>query len=367
MEKICVVCGNRFEAKTNRAKYCSKVCANHSRFKQTQRERHEKAFFDCNEVEKLYNLGLNDIQIAEQLERSITWVRNARLELGLKKQLTSRQKEVLELRNQGKCCVEIADLLKIDCKIVQQASKAIGKPFTEEEKLRSIEIGKRKAIKTKYGDINDVQIRFIEEHHPSWIWVSGTHGGNGFMEIQCKECKSIIKRSAVTLRKRDNTQCPICSEILKQKQIEEERKKREQDKINRFWNQDFEQSSFNWKSCSECGLFFIGKTKYCSEDCKRKNQNRKMDHRIRNIYKKSNTDITLKKLFNRDKGICWICGNKCDYEDYSRDEKGSFIVGKNYPSIDHVYPLSKGGLHTWNNIKLAHCYCNTIKSDKVVS
>ena len=328
-------------------------------------------FSDYSEVKKYYDLGLNYIQIAKQVGMSVSWVHNARWTLGLKKQLTPIQKKVLELRKQGKCCAEIADLLKIDCRIVQQASKAIGMPFTEEEKLRSIEIGKRKAIEIKYGNINDVQIEFIAEHHPSFIWVSGTHGGNGFMEIQCKECKSIIKRSSVTLRHRDNAQCPICSEMLKQKQIEEERERRrerrEQERINRFWNQTFEQSSFNLKSCPECGLFFIGKTKYCSEDCKRKNQNRKMDHRIRKIYKKSNTDITLKKLFNRDKGVCWICGDKCDYEDYSRDEKGSFIVGKNYPSIDHVYPLSKGGSHSWDNVKLAHFYCNTIKSDKVVS
>lgn len=42
------------------------------------------------------------------------------------------------------------------------------------------------------------------------------------------------------------------------------------------------------------------------------------------------------------------------------------VVGKTYPSIDHVFPLSKGGLHSWDNVKLAHHYCNTIKSDKVV-
>lgn len=366
---MCVVCGKKFEAQTNRAKYCSKVCANHSRFKQTQRERHEKAFFDCNEVEKLYNLGLNDIQIAEQLERSITWVRNARLELGLKKQLTLRQKEVLELRKQGKCCVEIADLLGIERTNVKVIAKKIGMPFSEQEIQKSIEIGKKKALKIQFGDINDVQIRFIEDHHPSFIWVSGTHGGNDFMELKCRKCNSVIRKSAVTVRKAKTINCPVCSKIHKQEQIQErenERIKREQAKIERFWSQNFEQASFNMKECPECGLLFIGKYKYCSDDCKRKSLNRKMDQRIRKKYK-SNTDITLKKLFNRDKGVCWLCGDKCDYEDYSRDEKGSFIAGKNYPSIDHVYPLSKGGVHSWNNVRLAHFYCNTIKSDKVVS
>ena len=324
---------------------------------------------DCNNVKKFYDLGLNDIQIAEQVGMSITWVRNARLELGLKKQLTAKQKEVLELRKQGKCCVEIADLLGIEGKNVKVIAKKVGMPFTEEEKQRSIEIGKIKALKIQYGNVNDVQMRFIEEHHPSWIWVSGTHGGNDYMELRCKDCNSIVRKSAVAVRKSKKMICPVCLESRKQQKIQErenERIKRQQEKNERFWSQSFEQSSFDWKSCPECGLFFVGKNKYCSDDCKRKSLNRKMDHRIRKKYK-SNTDITLKKLFNRDKGVCWLCGDKCDYEDYSRDEKGSFIAGKNYPSIDHVYPLSKGGLHTWNNVRLAHFYCNTIKSDKVVS
>ena len=369
MEKICVVCGKSFEAKTKRAKYCCKVCANHSRFNRTREEWHQDVLSTYDEVKKLYDLGLNDVQIAKQIGKSSVLVRNVRLKLNLKKQLTPIQKNVLELRNQGKCCVEIADLLKIDCKIVQQASKAIGMPFTEEEKLLSIEIGKAKAIKNHYGDIDGLQIKFIEEHHPSFIWVSGTHGGNDFMELKCRKCNSVIRKSAVTVRKAKTINCPVCAEIHKQEQIQErenERIKREQAKIERFWSQNFEQASFNMKECPECGLLFIGKYKYCSDDCKRKSLNRKMDQRIRKKYK-SNTDITLKKLFNRDKGVCWLCGDKCDYEDYSRDEKGSFIAGKNYPSIDHVYPLSKGGVHSWNNVRLAHFYCNTIKSDKVVS
>lgn len=369
MKNKCIICGKEFESKTIRAKYCSKVCANRNRFNRTREEWHQEMLSAYDEVKRLYDLGLNDIQIAEKVGRSNSWVRSARLTLGLEKQLTPIQKKVFELRNQGKCCVEIADLLKINYRIVHQASKAIGKPFTEEEKLHSIEIGKRKALEIQYGNINDVQIKFISEHHPSFIWVSGTHGGNDFMELKCRKCNSVIRKSAVTVRKAKTINCPVCAEIHKQEQIQErenERIKREQAKIERFWSQNFEQASFNMKECPECGLLFIGKYKYCSDDCKRKSLNRKMDQRIRKKYK-SNTDITLKKLFNRDKGVCWLCGDKCDYEDYSRDEKGSFIAGKNYPSIDHVYPLSKGGVHSWNNVRLAHFYCNTIKSDKVVS
>lgn len=74
-------------------------------------------------------------------------------------------------------------------------------------------------------------------------------------------------------------------------------------------------------------------------------------------------DITLQGLFKRDQGVCHICGLRCLWDDYiTRD--GVVICGEWYPSIDHVIPLAKGGYHSWENVKLAHRRCNTIKSDK---
>ena len=45
--------------------------------------------------------------------------------------------------------------------------------------------------------------------------------------------------------------------------------------------------------------------------------------------------------------------------------KGTVICGPMYPSIDHIYPVSKGGMHAWNNVQLAHRKCNTYKSDSI--
>lgn len=74
-------------------------------------------------------------------------------------------------------------------------------------------------------------------------------------------------------------------------------------------------------------------------------------------------DITLEKLYNRDGGICALCGGYCDYNNYIF--KGTaFIAGNRYPSIDHIKPLSKGGSHTWDNVQLVHKQCNSIKSNK---
>lgn len=75
--------------------------------------------------------------------------------------------------------------------------------------------------------------------------------------------------------------------------------------------------------------------------------------------------ITLKKLFKRDDGICHICGGKCDYEDYWYTKNDIFVAGDNYPVIDHVIPVKKGGVHSWENVRLAHKLCNTKKSDEL--
>lgn len=83
-----------------------------------------------------------------------------------------------------------------------------------------------------------------------------------------------------------------------------------------------------------------------------------------NVNGEIDKDITLEKLFERENGQCHICGLLCNYNDYKISEEGHFIVGRFYPSIDHVIPLSKGGTHTWDNIKLAHLSCNSWKGNK---
>ena len=123
--------------------------------------------------------------------------------------------------------------------------------------------------------------------------------------------------------------------------------------------------------CECCGELFIPKrnnNKYCSEHCKKKANNKKRET-VRDKRLKENGEIdltiTLEKLYKRDDGVCKICGKKCDYNDYKKDENGTFIAGNNYPSIDHIIPISKGGQHIWENVQLAHMWCNSIKNNKV--
>ena len=131
------------------------------------------------------------------------------------------------------------------------------------------------------------------------------------------------------------------------------------------------QQKLNNRVCSECGQVYNAKhvnQKYCSIECARRHENRIKEITRRKYIRlngKVNWDISLEKLIKRDNNSCHICGGKCNQKDYKIIDN-NFIVGKDYPSIDHIKPVSKGGTHTWDNIKLAHHYCNTIKNDNDV-
>lgn len=366
MNKNCVVCGKEFESKTIRAKYCCTVCKNHSRFNRTRSEWLQENNDLRNRVLVLYQEGKNDIQIADEIGKSISFVYKTRTDLGLKKQLTIQQRKVLECRQQGMCCVEIADFLNMERKNVKSVAKKLGMPFTKEEVERSIAIGK-----TKRHCLESERIKhsrdYIARKFSEWEYVSGFINSDDFVEIKCKECKTIVRKSATTLRHNSRVICPVCSSVAKQRKIKQLQRKREQAEKFEIFKNEFQQESF--KRCESCGSLFFGRNrKYCSSECAKKifNSTHK-DKRIRKMRAVViDKGITLEKLYQRDSGRCWICGEQCDYKDYETTKEGYFIVGGAYPSIDHVKPLSKGGLHSWENIKLAHHYCNTIKNDKVV-
>lgn len=117
------------------------------------------------------------------------------------------------------------------------------------------------------------------------------------------------------------------------------------------------------KTCIECGKTFKtyrSNQICCSGKCSDKRENRLRDlnrrHKLRENGK-VDYSITLKKLFERDKGICHICGKKVNVCVDANDNE--------YGSIDHVLPVSKGGTHTWDNVKLAHRICNSLKKDNI--
>lgn len=68
--------------------------------------------------------------------------------------------------------------------------------------------------------------------------------------------------------------------------------------------------------------------------------------------------VRLPIVLERDDWVCHICGEKI-----MKEEK---FPSQRSPSLDHVIPLSKGGLHSYANVKAAHLVCNTRKGSKIV-
>lgn len=115
--------------------------------------------------------------------------------------------------------------------------------------------------------------------------------------------------------------------------------------------------------CAVCGETFTTynlKQKTCCVACSKKLQYARKDKRIpkEQIVDK---DITLEALYRRDSGFCYICGCKCDWD----DKDGLKVFGK-YPTIEHLIPVSRGGLHSWDNVRLACFDCNVKKSDEML-
>ena len=267
--------------------------------------------------------------------------------------------KIIELRKSNKSMVEIARKLNITKRKVQYWSNKNG-------------LGGERAKGNKDIDINTENFKKrFEDKFNQFIYIKGYVNSESKVIVKCLVCGEMHKRIANCVRNKKVIYCPYCKERereekklkeqeLKDKKLQERR--REIEKLNEIKKKSREIE----KECVECGEKFITRDKKricCSKECSKKHSNRKKEKRL---YKNGDIDntITLTKLIKRDNSICHICGTKCDINDYCY--KGNvFIAGENYPSIDHVIPISKGGLHSWENVKLAHRHCNTIKRDYI--
>ena len=191
------------------------------------------------------------------------------------------------------------------------------------------------------------------------------------VNIRCEKCGSNIQKATKHIWERDLI-CRNCRDIERQykntilNELKDQRKR-----LNSLIKRLEECHTYittHTNKCEVCGKEYIGakNSKYCSDKCKNKthwyNNKLKRERRIQNNGM-VDKDITLAKLYERDKGICYLCGCECELNDYEM-ENNIFRVGKTYPSIDHIIPISKGGTHSWDNIRLAHISCNSKKGDK---
>lgn len=118
-------------------------------------------------------------------------------------------------------------------------------------------------------------------------------------------------------------------------------------------------------TCEYCGNEFestYNSRRFCSDKCCHdwwRQKNRKAFKRTKSKY----YGISLPLLIERDNNVCYLCGGECDKSDFTY-VNGHFSMGKKYPTIEHLIPMSRGGTNTWDNVRLAHNSCNATKGVK---
>lgn len=201
----------------------------------------------------------------------------------------------------------------------------------------------------------------IEKHLPTFEYVGGFTDTDSPIDLRCKVCGTVKRVSMITVRK-GKVECKVCRAARR------ERKQREQSEYKEFlserdrWKRQSGTATQMRLTFCDCGKV-ITRGKRCA-DCSRRLENKNRENRRRVKLRKAwkDSDISLEALYKRDAGRCWLCGGVCDWKDREKTS-AAIVCGDSYPSIDHVIPLSKGGEHSWENVRLAHRICNSIKAD----
>jgi predicted nucleic acid-binding Zn ribbon protein len=259
------------------------------------------------------------------------------------------------------------------------------KTYKEDAKLCSKECqNKYVSEKTKKEREDAFKTKF-ECKYPNFVYISGYRDWKSFVKVKCLICGHEQLRCTKYTKASHNGDmtCDGCAEIQRKRKEftniltrrynnlikDKQRIARAKEIATR--KREHEEKLSNCV-CAECGDTFVAKTlngKYCCERCASRSNTRQKELKRRILIRqngKVDYGITLSKLIKRDNNTCHICGKKCNSEDHERDGKNNFVTGKLYPSIDHVIPVSKGGAHTWDNVKLAHHYCNSIKTNNTI-
>lgn len=194
--------------------------------------------------------------------------------------------------------------------------------------------------------------RIIEKYHPEYEYVGGFTNCDSPVVVRCKTCGAERTVSMITLRRSGIIVCRECKQHRKRIESNARAFKTVAHSFNKG-----EQVAMRF--CPGCGALLAPRKRLCHE-CAREHERHRwsLKKRKRNslAYTKESHTISLRQLYERDGGVCWICGKPCDYSAHYNDSA--------YPSVDHVVPISKGGKDEWDNIKLAHRGCNSSRGNK---
>lgn len=113
------------------------------------------------------------------------------------------------------------------------------------------------------------------------------------------------------------------------------------------------------KKCVYCNGPIVGRLGnrriFCSKSCSAKKH--KQDRKMKKVCNGPMDVISLDVLAKKSNYTCCLCGVNC------KKSTGENLW--NDATIDHVIPVSKGGVHTWSNVQLLCRSCNNRKSDNL--
>lgn len=313
-----------------------------------------------NEIVRLANEGHTAKEIAEELAVSYTLVSARLREAGVK--------AVKKIKRPFKLDHEAVRIYYSEGHTARETAAHFG---ASKDYVRQICKGIRAGNQYTDGqfDREANAIRYIEERTPWFEYAGDFTGLDGYVNLKCKKCGAIIRKSFVTVKHgcAECTECKKAEAQQKAEQKEAQKRKQEAEADYRRWFRlsNLKTEQISMQTCEACGELFVPTRRgvmTCSDTCQRRRNNTlSKDKRLRRIAGALvDKDIDLQKLYERDKGVCALCGMICDWEDY--EERGNtFIAGNTYPSIDHIIPLSRGGKHAWDNVQLACRLCNSKK------
>ena len=113
----------------------------------------------------------------------------------------------------------------------------------------------------------------------------------------------------------------LLASIKREHRQKQTRCKREQPKRREITIEWLRAHTVREKTCISCGeLFYTNQSqkKYCTKECRKKLYNKTIrSKRHQQITSREHdNDITLKQLYIRDEGRCYLCGGQTDWNDY---------------------------------------------------
>lgn len=326
----------------------------------------QQAFLD--NIKELYDQGLTNAEIGRKVNKKPASVNFYLNKLGLKNRIADTwgtrnvlmdkelQNRINELISKGKKQKEISKELNIGIDTLQKYYRA-----------NNITVLGNTKYRTSTG-LENFLLR-LKENNNKYEYISGYENDDSKVKLRCKDCGEIIERWASSARSGRQFRCFNCERVTREQKQQKHKQEIEQKKKQKELNKVLDSIQLSFLVCKNCGNIYLptrNNTKYCSRKCYERHQEHiKSRTRLEKAKANGNIDysITLDKLIKRDNNKCYLCNKDCNLNDFIiRDN--TKVTGNYYPSIDHVIPIANGGTHTWDNVRLAHRICNSIKRDK---